>query len=708
VLALVVAALSVLAMGCGSATAIDLRSWTVTSRAHAQALVSLPAHLDGWLDGRPDTLVLRTTATIPRDWQGQPLTLAIPFLQAPVSLDVDGAPAAPLDDEVVPGVHSFGSHSFRVETARAEVELTLRVDAGSFRAAWLDAPPSLSATPHGDTRFAIARALNGPISIGTYAVLSMIGFQYFVLYFFDRRRQVHLWFALQALGAAYLTIEHLGIPQTLGLPPLFASFTLPLGAIASVYFSHAYFQLPRPHVAFRAGVVAAAVAAVIGSHGFSSPQWTRAALLGALVVEPYQLVLLVRMYRAGRDRFAAAMLIVPWLVLALTSPVDAVWATGLGELAGGVHTLVLGLGFYGVAQAIVLGRDHVRSLRDADALNQELRARVAMLEDKDGENRRLENELRRQIADRSERLAAALAKIGTVTPRVARLAPGEEVHGRYRVLRELGEGGMGAVYEVERKADGRRLALKVLTSASTGVALARLAREAQVAATVDHENVVAIADVDVDASGAVYLVMELVEGAPLDELRDHYGSVLWARPILGQLAAGLAALHARGIVHRDLKPANVLLTRAGVVKIADFGIARLGAEGDTPDPQADTVPADAEPTVAAMPNLALTRTGVLMGTPQYMAPELARGARSAGASSDLWSFGIIAYELSTGKAPYATPPVLDALAGRAVARVGFAGAGFAASERAVLEGCLDVDAAARPAAAEVARVFSGE
>ena len=137
---------------------------------------------------------------------------------------------------------------------------------------------------------------------------------------------------------------------------------------------------------------------------------------------------------------------------------------------------------------------------------------------------------------------------------------------------------MGVVYEVTRVSDGRRLALKVLTTEATGISLARLAREAEVAGKITHPNLVAIVDVDVSSAGELYIVMELVKGQSLSEARKYYGNVQWALGVLGQIASGLAALEASGIVHRDLKPANVLLTgndNTPIAKICDFGIARV-------------------------------------------------------------------------------------------------------------------------------------
>src|SRR5205085_1673252 len=139
---------------------------------------------------------------------------------------------------------------------------------------------------------------------------------------------------------------------------------------------------------------------------------------------------------------------------------------------------------------------------------------------------------------------------------------GEVFDGRYRILSALGRGGMGVVYEVERVPDGRRLALKVVRHELTGRAAARFAREAEIGARVHHANLVSIVDVGIAAGSTPFLVMELLRGGSMEEQRARFGDVAWALPFVGQIASGLAALHAHQIVHRDLKPANVLLVAA--------------------------------------------------------------------------------------------------------------------------------------------------
>ena len=270
--------------------------------------------------------------------------------------------------------------------------------------------------------------------------------------------------------------------------------------------------------------------------------------------------------------------------------------------------------------------------------------------------RLLHDEVRHQVAERSRELGDALARVDA--PAVApALAPGDPFESRYRIVGVLGAGGMGVVYEVERMTDARRLALKVISGEVSGPQAARFAREAEIGARLHHRNLVAIVDVGV-SRGSPFLVMELVQGGSLEDQRSRFGNVEWALAILRQVAAGLGALHDAKIVHRDLKPGNVLLD-GDVAKIADFGISRLGEPLSVDiDPSAQTV--------QSTPNRPLTGTGALLGTPRYMAPEAARGGRTMGAPADVFAFGLVAYELLTGKLPFTMPPVLSALAGQSI------------------------------------------
>jgi serine/threonine-protein kinase len=298
------------------------------------------------------------------------------------------------------------------------------------------------------------------------------------------------------------------------------------------------------------------------------------------------------------------------------------------------------------------------------------------------------DELRRQIAARSRDLADVLEEASPKSLHV-----GQTVDERYAITRVVGGGGMGIVYGAERVTDKRPLAIKIMSGSTTRDDAARFAREAEIAAQLHHPNLVSVLDVGV-WEGRPYLVMELVEGGSLEDGRARFGDIPWAIPILGQIARGLAALHEGGIVHRDLKPANVLLGPTGA-KITDFGIAR---QDDAAIGLAATVGVDA-PTARA----SITRTGAIVGTLPYMAPELARGSKNASAASDVFALGLVAYEMLTGKLPFDLPPVMLGLAGKPLGPIPALPEDVPPELAARIMACLRTDPKDRPPAAELAQ-----
>jgi hypothetical protein len=299
----------------------------------------------------------------------------------------------------------------------------------------------------------------------------------------------------------------------------------------------------------------------------------------------------------------------------------------------------------------------------------------------------LENELSYQVAQRSREIGAALARHDTPgAGSIADMSPGARFDARYEIVRPLGEGGMGAVFEVKRITDGQSLALKVVTGPVSRASTQRFAREAEIGARLRHPNLVPIVDVGIAPHGAPFLVMELIKGTSLEEHRERFGDETWARPILLQIARGLLALHAAKVVHRDLKPGNVLLSGdepSLLARIADFGISRL-----------NEVAIDGSAPTAAK----LTGTNAMLGTPFYMAPELAHG-RAADAAADIFAFGIVAYEMLTGRGPFAMPPVIVAMAGQELPPPP-----PIACE--IVLGCIRADPRARPAAQELVDAFA--
>jgi len=228
---------------------------------------------------------------------------------------------------------------------------------------------------------------------------------------------------------------------------------------------------------------------------------------------------------------------------------------------------------------------------------------------------------------------------------------GTVISGRYRLESLLGEGGMGAVYLAEHTHMRKRLAVKVLHPEMTRLpeVVARFEREAMAAAHIEHPNVASATDFGKLEDGSFFLVLEYVEGRGLrDELRKGALDVARSFHIVRQIASALARAHSLGIVHRDLKPDNVMLVeREGdrdFVKVLDFGIAKVPvAELSGTKPEA------------------LTRAGMVFGTPEYMAPEQALG-KDVDHRADLYALGVILYELLTGSRPFDADSAVSLLA----------------------------------------------
>ncbi len=212
---------------------------------------------------------------------------------------------------------------------------------------------------------------------------------------------------------------------------------------------------------------------------------------------------------------------------------------------------------------------------------------------------------------------------------------------RYRVVKKLGEGGMGSVYLAEHTTINKKLAIKVLSPEFSHKQdlVDRFLQEARAASMIDQENVVEITDFGSTPNGSVFFVMEYLNGEDLSDTVKNNGRLPWSRvkPIMLQVVDALKAAHAAGIIHRDMKPENCFRIKRGsnedFIKVLDFGIAKVTSdEGDGGGKN-------------------LTRTGMIFGTPEYMSPEQAKGEK-VDARVDVYALGVILYELLTGRVPF--------------------------------------------------------
>ena len=211
--------------------------------------------------------------------------------------------------------------------------------------------------------------------------------------------------------------------------------------------------------------------------------------------------------------------------------------------------------------------------------------------------------------------------------------------GRYRLVQRIGRGAMGTVYQAVDSDTGKSVALKVMAAELSGDSelIERFRREALAAADLDHPNITRVYDFGEEGQ-QLYMAMELLQGADLKELIDQrrFGDLAWKIRVMAEVAAGMAFVHSKNLVHRDLKPGNIHVTREGLppaeplataVKIMDFGLVRLGDSN-------------------------MTRTGMVLGSPAYMAPEQLRGDK-ADSRTDVFALGAVFYELLSGTRAFA-------------------------------------------------------
>jgi hypothetical protein len=697
--------------GCARthAPVLLVTQWTFAAPDIAARQVTLPTHLP--LPDQKLHYSLTTRVTLPPDMVNQPLTLALVRSPAIAELRVNGIVATALDADVTTRYRVSGGQRWTLpKTAEPTLDLTLDLDHNFTQSAWIDTVPRLSATDHGDDTFLLIHTFNSATALFGMSLVVASGLSYLLIFLLDRSRRAYAWFVVEAIGGIAFPAYASGITQ-----PFFGTrdaivmgAQLMLGAIAAVAFVRVYFGLGFPGRRVLTAWGAVAVIALLTGGPFSTRWFAPLVALTVGVSAWMQIALCIKLWRQRPRPRNVILVTLAWPIAGILGTIEILWWLGLGSPFQGFQGGSAAISIVAFLRIAALSREHVRSLRKTDHLLAAQAARVAEVE-------RLNEELRRQIASRSAQLADALARIGARHSGVVILDVGDTVAGRYRIVRPIASGGMGSVYEVVRLKDSVSFALKVLHGRNEPLALARFAREAQIAAQIDHPNVVAIVDMDVDADGYVFLVMELVRGTTLSELRDRFGDLGFARPVLRQIAEGLAAIHDRGIVHRDLKPANVLIVDPDGqphAKITDFGVAMLDDKDSsrdeaTVDDRARSQPDDSTAVEAPPPRISstpLTHTGVVVGTPMYMAPELLGGARYAKPAADVFGLGVLAFLLLTGAHPF--PERRDSMNDvREAPPSSSKRADLPADLAAIVDAALALDPAKRPTARDFARAL---
>jgi protein kinase-like protein len=322
-------------------------------------------------------------------------------------------------------------------------------------------------------------------------------------------------------------------------------------------------------------------------------------------------------------------------------------------------------------------------------LEQRVEEQVGEIVARAAEIERLNAQLQAQVRARSGELALALARLARQGQDGGLLARGTILGDRYLIEDAIGEGGMGAVYAGMDQSTGTRVAIKVIQATSSGQleAMRRFIQEAGATATINHPAVVRMLHVDVSDDGLLFQVQELIDGKTLTLKLGKPWAPADAARLGSVLCEALAAAHAQGVVHRDVKPDNIMLTAAAPgMKLLDFGIAKLY----------DAVSKGGDE----------TRTGIVLGTPSYMAPEQVGGGGEISDRTDVYSVGVVFYRLLTARFPFDADTPREMMMRHLHARP--AGLPDAPAPLAkMVERCLSKQLQARPSAAELARELRG-
>ncbi len=721
--------------GCGGAAppraahgVLDLRAWDFTRAGpltlegdwdfYWQELVAPDGHAaaDGWLplrrwnglklfDGRAlpgkGFATYRMRVLLPPGGR-EPFTVVLDPVIDACRLWVtgaDGAVAGPIGGGEVgtTRARSHGSLARSQLTFPAAGEVTLTLQVSNFEHA---RGGSAGASPLFGTAAAVDRFVGHQRMADFFFIglLVITGLHHLVLFALRRRERAALWFAGMCLLIAlrlfilgrYLQGDWPSVP--LWVPARLDYLTFYLAVPAAALFLRELF--PKDLARWVVQPV------VVISFAFVASLFLPVSFYSAVV--PLYQVLTVGVIAVGvtgvlraalRERDAPPVLmLIGILALGLAGCLDILRERSV------VHIRFIaqyGVTVFVIFQSALLALLNQRRAKQLELRNDEVQRLNSEL-------RLLNEQLKRQIASRSHELSQAVIMMAHSSDAAA-LQPGDVVAEQYSIVAPLGEGGMGTVFRAERITDRRPVALKLIRGGADPEALARFAREAEVVASIDHPNVVSILDFNVSRAGLFYLVMELVEGRSLEADRARFGDVGWALPLVSQLLQALTAIHARDVIHRDVKPSNLLVAE-GRLKLADFGVAQMQRPRPPGSTELDTLRGGSAVEEQATGDLQITRAGMMIGSPMYMAPELADGSGRASTKSDMFSFGLVAFELLAGQRAFARPPVLavmDSLTLPPVAPLASLVPAIDGALARLIDACLHRSPAERPAAATV-------
>jgi serine/threonine protein kinase len=748
---------------CKAENVLILDQWQLHLPHQPSQTIDLPAHLDNVLPSKQSEYRLTKKVTIPKSWLGKPITFAVPRSATRCQLFVNHQPAIALSPISESAYRHPGSQAWRLPPSlsqQREVELEWRIEHTWTQSGWLDTPPRLSPTIQGDKHYLFIKKFNEITGFASIVTITVIGFCYLLLSLSRYPSAAAPWFTLEAVTGTSYAAFSLGITQIVfySYDGALVAIMMSISAVCALHFVYAQFHLGTLKRWWWTPVGLLIVLAPFLGTPFGTTKYLAPITVFSLASVSLVLIYVAfSMWRAGEATARKLCVVLAWPFACFIGASDICAWLGWGELHGGLRIGCTGIALIAFVQAIDLTRDHLGAVESAETLNHELEERIKLLQNRAREVDLLNHELRRQIAFRSADLADAIARLDRDSEDLPTLKPDFVIDQRYQIVRNIAAGAMGAVYEVIRIADSRHLALKVLKAPSDSEALARMAREARLAAKVMHPNVVELYDVDIAQEGFLFLVMELIVGDSLKAHEKRYGQFVWAMRILQQIIDGMVAIHEADVVHRDLKPANILVQdnpkdqETPIVKITDFGVStklepEFGAAALSMIPSEptdittkrerksslipseppkysldETLEDDNNTTLlkprapnnssSSLPQVTLTQPGILIGTPKYMAPELITGSRHAQPSCDIFSFAVVAFELLAGKYPFAVPPIRALLEHQNDPEIpGFKSANALLSPKIchILDRALSFQPEQRPDAKELSAAFRKE